>query len=217
MQMELPDNLTGGAARAILLLKSEGKFTSETLGAYQGGGICSELRQLNWPVREIPMSSPATWEPKGEDGQRAIRARMQSRAFLEWEAEAVAAIAGKPAPAKPAPAPTKHALWKAADYTGYKEARLSHPRADSPVCRLFFALIHLEVVTPETAEMRPLAFVAAAKMLGQSGWPVELQRVPLQLRFAEAVPPDVIEAWRAAYGDREQSEALAGTIGTPRK
>lgn len=217
MKMELPDDLTGGAARALLLIKSEGKFTSQSLHNHHGGHTCSELQQMNWPIREVPGANPWTWEPKNEDAAREIRNRMQSRAFLEWEADAVAAIAGKPAAVRSASAPLKSAEWKAADYTGYRGARLNHPRADSPEFRLFFALINLELTTPESAEMRPLTFVCAAQSLGRAGWPVELQRVPLQLRFSEAVPADVIAAWRAAFGDRGQREAMTGTLGMPQK
>jgi hypothetical protein len=213
MKMELPDDLTGAAARAILLLKSEGKYTAETLNTHHGGHTCSELQRMNWPVREVPNANPWTWQAKNEESAQDMRNRFQSRAFLEWEADAIAAINGNPAPIRTAPARPVPTEWKAEHYTGYKGAYLSHPLVNTIEFRLFYGLIHLEVVTPESAEMPPIAFVTAAQTIAQSGWPVDLQRVPLQLRFSESVSPEVISAWRATFGNRGRSEAQAGTLG----
>jgi hypothetical protein len=213
-RMELPDNLTGHVARALLQLKHEGRFTLETLNVNSAGAsmVCRDLEMLNWPVKPVAGAKPETYELRpGSDREAALR-RMQTRAFLEWESEVAAKLAGLPPPEKPARAAASN-VWSANDYTGLRGAPLSHPSSTSSEYQLFFALIHLEHVTPDIAQLGPLCFIAAAQSLADSGWPVELERTPLAAKFSDSVPSAVIDAWRDAFGNRGRQEALQGTLG----
>jgi hypothetical protein len=216
-RLELPDELGGHVARALLQLRDNGRFDTESLGTNNVGGsmVCRDLETLGWPVKSVPGSRPEAWELRAGSAREEAQKRFQSRAFAEWEAEAVAKLTGAPAPQKPKKVATS--TWSAADYTGTRGAKLSTPLADTLALRLLYSVIHLDRATPELVDLQPLAFVAAAQQLEESGWPVVLDRVALKLSFDTDVSTSVIDSWRSAFGARGRSEALTGTLGVPSK
>lgn len=213
---EFPEILNGTTAKALLQLSVDGQFSPETLGVgyAAASGAHDDLLRLGWKVGQVS-TKPVIfgWDARRE-WQHEIatcRDRLTSRAFKEWKGEALAAIAGTPTPTRPSTSTSSE--FSVADYTGYPGARLQHPMASSLTYRLFFALVHLNTATPANTGMDPLAMVAAAMELRDSGWPVYFDTDPFLVGWTDDVSAETLYAWRTAFGPRGRGEALAGTLG----
>ena len=228
-ELELPDNLTGLEAKALLLLKAQDYFSNDDL--HPNEAVCSQtcqaLARMGWPVSEIPRKPEQTkaayfvplkfgFRDTGAraDMNKLAQERFRSRAFIEWEEEVQAALAGEPVPMRPRKAVDASGEWKAGDYTGLRGARLQHPPMQSHGARVLYALMHLDEALPDVVGFAPMALIPVAKELEAQGWPVRLESQPLRVTWSSEVPKDVIDAWRTSYGNRGRSQALSGMYST---
>lgn len=108
--------------------------------------------------------------------------------------------------------------WTIDDYTGTMVGgKLDHPPANEPHARLFFALMTLGRVTPETLGEKAIPFILQFKRLERMGWPVKLVQEPWPVvTWRKDVPSDVVGYWRVVYGDRFDGQAANGMLGESR-
>lgn len=218
--MEMPEPGTD-AAKALLAFESEGVLSADDFDGQYNRTVraVEELRGLGWPFRELPrdgrdlranVQDTHYGIPVGsgyDEDRKAAADRLRSRAYLEWRAEALAALTGQVVAKAAAPRVVTDQPFTAADFTGMAGSRLAMPLANQPQSRVVFSLMHLRAATPETCGLKSARFAAATISLRKDGWPIAISVAPLSATWA-GVDDDVLAAWRTAYGDRGMRDAL---------